>query len=285
MKNAKIFIPASIIFIGILLILAFGMLDYNVSLNLVNRNSIWAEFFNMFGEYPSFIGLLVFVAILYGARKRSNQVLNVVYSILAFPFMLLFTYAIVFMPFRYRYEFVESGIPQNIQILTYILALILFAGVIYAVVKIKPEIHRKYRRAAILVGLLVFAEVILVNTLKSIWARPRMRSMEYFEQFKYWWQINGPVSGEYAEELRSFPSGHTANAFIMVAFLSFLDQNKAKLYENFAIFAFAWGALTALSRVVLGAHFLSDVVFSGYMTVVLYFLFEKLINREAKPAK
>ena len=62
-KNAKIIIPASIVFIGVLLILAFGTLDYNASQNLVNEHSIWAEFFNMFGEYPSFIGLLAFVAI------------------------------------------------------------------------------------------------------------------------------------------------------------------------------------------------------------------------------
>ena len=65
MKNAKIFIPASIVFIGILLMLAFGKLDYNVSLNLVDRDSTWAEFFNMFGEFPSFAGLLAFVVISY----------------------------------------------------------------------------------------------------------------------------------------------------------------------------------------------------------------------------
>ena len=283
MKNAKIFIPASIVFIGVLLILAFGTLDYNVSLNLVNRGSIWAEFFNMFGEFPSFAGLLAFVAISYGARNRLNKALNVIYSILAFPFMLLLTYVIVFMPFRYRYEFVETGIPQNMQIIIYVLTAILFAGVVYLVFKIPPETLRKYRRAAGVVALLVFTEVILVNSLKSLWARPRMRSMESFEQFKYWWQINGPVPMN--EELRSFPSGHTANAFIMVAFLSFLDKNKAKLYRNFAIFAFIWCGLTALSRVVLGAHFLSDVVFSGYLTVVLYFLFESLINKEPKPIK
>ena len=280
MKNTNIFVPTSIIFIGVLLVLGFGTIDYNVSLNMVNRHSIWAEFFNMFGEFPSFVGLLTFVAISYGGRKRSNKVLNVIYSILAFPFMLLFTYAIVFMPFRYRYEFVESGIPQNIQILIYVLAVILFAGVVYLVFKIKPETHRKYRRAAGVVALLVVTEVILVNVLKSVWARPRMRSMESFDQFKYWWQINGPAPLT-EEELRSFPSGHTANAFVMIAFLSFLDKDKLKIYRNFAIFALIWGTLTAISRVVLGAHFLSDVVFSGYLTVVLYFLYEKVIKQKS----
>ncbi|MEN8242598.1 MAG: phosphatase PAP2 family protein [Chloroflexota bacterium] len=278
MKNAKIFIPVSIGFIAVLLVLAFGTIDYNVSVNLVNRDSIWAEFFNMFGEAPFLVGLLAFVAALYGGRKRSNKILNIVYSILTFPFLLLFTFGLVQAPFRYRYEFVESGIPQNMQTLTYVLTLILFAGVVYAVFKIKPETFRKYRRAAGIVALLVVTEIILVNVLKSIWARPRMRSMESFEQFKYWWQINGPAAIT-EEELKSFPSGHTANAFVMVAFLSFLDRNKTKLYRNFAIFALAWGVLTGISRVVLGAHFLSDVVFSGYLTVMLYFLFEKLINK------
>jgi membrane-associated phospholipid phosphatase len=283
MKNAKIFIPASIGFIGVLLVLAFGQIDYNVSLQLVNDHSIWAEFFNIFGEMPAFAGLLAFVAISYGGRRRDNKVLNVIYSILAFPFMLLFTYAIVFMPIRYIYEFAEDGIPQGMQSLAFILTVILFVGVVSAVFKIKPETQRKYRRAAGIVALLVVVEIILVNVLKSVWARPRMRSIDSFEQFKYWWQINGPVS-VMEEELKSFPSGHTANAFVMVAFLSFLDKNKAKLYRNFAIFAFAWGILTAISRVVLGAHFLSDVIFSGYITVLLYFLFEKLFTRNTKSA-
>jgi len=96
MKNAKIFIAASIVFISVLLILAFGMFDYDVSLNLVNPDSVWAEFFNMFGEFPSFAGLLVWVAVLYGGRKRTNKILNVIYTILAFPFMFLFSYVIVF---------------------------------------------------------------------------------------------------------------------------------------------------------------------------------------------
>lgn len=281
MKNTKIFIPASIGFIGVLLVLAFGQIDYNVSQALVNDHSIWAEFFNMFGEYPAFTGLLAFTAISYGGRKRENKVLNVIYSILAYPFMLLFTYALVFMPIRYAYEFAEDGVPQGMQILAIVLTVILYAGVIYTVFKIKPETHRKYKRAASVVALLVVVEIILVNLFKSVWARPRMRSIDSFEQFRYWWQINGPVS-VMEEELKSFPSGHTANAFIMVAFLSFLDWNKTKLYRNFAIFAFAWGILTAVSRVVLGAHFLSDVVFSGYITVVLYFLFESVIKKKPR---
>ena len=280
MKNAKIFIPVSIGFIGVLLVLAFGQIDYNVSLALVNRDSIWAEFFNMFGEMPAFAGLLASIAFSYGARKRKNNFLNIVYSILAFPFMLLLTYAIVFMPIRYIYEFAEDGIPQGIHILAFVLTAVLYAGVVYAVFKVKPETHRKYRRASGIIALLVVVEIIIVNLFKSLWARPRMRSIASFEEFRYWWQINGPVS-VMEEELKSFPSGHTANAFVMVAFLSFLDRNKTKLYRNFAIFGFAWGILTAVSRVVLGAHFLSDVVFSGYITVVLYFLFEKLLNKTA----
>ncbi|MEY4590298.1 MAG: hypothetical protein RL497_2374, partial [Pseudomonadota bacterium] len=51
----------------------------------------------------------------------------------------------------------------------------------------------------------------------------------------------------------SFPSGHSSAAFMFATFVYYLDVNLGFL-------AFIWAVNIALSRVVLGVHFISDVM-------------------------
>lgn len=271
----KTFIIITIVFAVLLGVLGFGSIDYDISRNSINRESVWAEFFNMFGELPFTGGLLVFTAILVGSRNRNRKWSSWIGSIIGYPFMLLFSFLVVVMPFRYYYEF-DGGIPGGQFAIIGLLALLLFLSVLISLKKLGQERLRRYRKAATVLGVLIFAEVILVNVLKIIWARPRMRNIETFDQFRYWWQINGPMN---SEEFKSFPSGHTANAFVMLATLSFIPNNLEKKKLYFTFFALVFGGFTALSRVVLGAHFLSDVVFSGYFVIILYFVLESLIRK------
>lgn len=277
MNNKKILMISSVGFVGILFVLAFGKIDYNISNKLINSNSTWANFFNMFGEIPAYLGLAVATIILYGGRKHRSVVKNLLFGTISYILLLMFSLIISYMPIRYLFEFDDSGIPTIYRYLIFAIALILFTVSVVLIKKVDQKTFEKFKRSAIVIITLVVIEVLFVNVLKIIWARPRMRSIENFESFRYWWQINGPLN---SEEFKSFPSGHTANAFVMLVLLSFVDKNKSNLRRNVAIFAFTWGILTAISRVVIGAHFLSDVVFSGYITVVLYFVFDSLINRK-----
>ena len=102
-----------------------------------------------------------------------------------------------------------------------------------------------------------------------------MRSISSIEQFKYWWEVNGFLN---LEEFKSFPSGHTANAFAMIAGVEFISEEKETLKNKWLIFAFSWGILTAFSRVVLGAHFVSDVIFGGVVTITLFWIISKAVK-------
>ena len=45
----------------------------------------------------------------------------------------------------------------------------------------------------------------------------------------------------------------------------------------FVVFGLAWGSFVALSRVILGAHFLSDVIVGGFLTLVVMLVLEQLL--------
>jgi hypothetical protein len=80
------------------------------------------------------------------------------------------------------------------------------------------------------------------------------------------------------EDLLSFPSGHTANAFVMatVLFHEFKDTKPVLAYSGF-VFASATGAL----RVLNNEHWVSDVLVGagiGIMVTDLVYRFEPLKN-------
>lgn len=266
--NKKIIYGALGVLAILLGILAMGQIDYTISKEIVNKNSIWAEFFNMFGELPANLGLLIGTGILYGIRNREVKWKNAISSIFGIFFMMLFSFMSVFIPIRYIFEFSKDGVPTAAIVTAGVLAIILFLTSLFIINKLGKEKLREVKKIALVLILLVVLEIIIVNVLKIVWGRPRMRSMESFEQFKYWFQINGPALGE---EFKSFPSGHTANGFVMIAYSLFLPYFKKINEKGFMIFAIVWGSLVALSRVVLGAHFLSDVLIGGYITIFTFY--------------
>ena len=80
----------------------------------------------------------------------------------------------------------------------------------------------------------------------------------------------------------SFVSGHAAGAFFLVSFAFLLRAPRRRRCAMAS--ALAFGAASGLGRIVLGAHFLSDVVFAGLIVyAVAWALHDLLLVREVKP--
>ncbi len=278
-KAIKQFTIGSIIFLVIALtILAMGQIDYNISKSLINRESLWAEFFNLFGEIPAYLGLLVSTVILLGGRKKTNKIWNIIAFCIGSFFTIFFSYSVIFIPVHYIFEFEESGIPKNISYIVLIVGLVLGLVLIFLANKNNEKLN-KLKKQALFIITLVVLETLTVNVLKMAWARPRMRSITSFEEFNYWYQIAGWANDS---ELKSFPSGHTANSFCILAFYVFLPYFKRIKPSVFLAFGVAWGTCVAISRVVLGAHFLSDVLVGGYVTIFLFLVLNHLFFKNTK---
>lgn len=126
-------------------------------------------------------------------------------------------------------------------------------------------------RWALMVLAVWAAQAIILNVIvKPLWSRPRMRVIEVTPglNFQPWWVIGNPdkwsyiAAGVIKDGFKSFASGHTAHAAIglMLAGLpaAAFTEKSARRRVVFWIAA-AVAALVAFGRIVIGAHFLSDV--------------------------
>jgi lipid A 4'-phosphatase len=101
--------------------------------------------------------------------------------------------------------------------------------------------------------------LIVNSVLKDHWGRARPSQIEAFGGTRQF--TPAPLPAAQCRRNCSFPSGHAALGFSLVAFAFLLPAGAARRRGVTA--AFGCGAVVGLARVAQGAHFLSDVVFAG----------------------
>jgi lipid A 4'-phosphatase len=126
------------------------------------------------------------------------------------------------------------------------------------------------RAALYLVLALTLGPGLLVNTiLKDHWGRARPSQIVEFGGDKQFTPTLVPA--RQCERNCSFPSGHAALGFSLVAFAFLIPGRRRRRLAATA--AMALGSLYGIGRIAQGGHFLSDVVVSGLLvTATSWFL-------------
>lgn len=112
-------------------------------------------------------------------------------------------------------------------------------------------------------GIAVMAvQLITVDIMKNVWGRVRFRDLiavGSYDDFTNWYIVNGKNGN------KSFPSGHTAGASMFFLTMLFpLLSDKLKKYSSlFFLIPFVYTVNIAVTRLVMGAHYLSDVTVGG----------------------
>ncbi len=120
--------------------------------------------------------------------------------------------------------------------------------------------------------------LLLVNAiLKGLWTRPRPRHLQGFfgtEPFRSWWLPFGGGDHE------SFPSGHAASAFVLIALALAVDgRDRPWLKAALAALVVTYGGLVSYARLLQGAHFLSDVWFGGGIGYLAAVVVDRALER------
>ena len=109
--------------------------------------------------------------------------------------------------------------------------------------------------------LLIVGPGILVNVLcKPYWSRPRPHATKPFggeREFLPVWQRG------HGEEDSSFPSGHAATGFYLMAPAFVCYRRRPWTAAAFLLLGLVGGGVIGLARMVAGGHFPSDVLWSG----------------------
>ena len=109
--------------------------------------------------------------------------------------------------------------------------------------------------------LLIVGPGILVNCVfKPYWSRPRPHATTSFggpREFLPVWQRG------FGEEDSSFPSGHAAMGFYLMAPAFVCYRRRPWLAAGFLLLGLAGGVVIGLARMVAGCHFPSDVLWAG----------------------
>lgn len=111
--------------------------------------------------------------------------------------------------------------------------------------------------------------------MKISWGRVRYEDLSSESEFTEWYVINGPDPYN-----KSFPSGHTASAFTFLPLFILINNKKmSKKLKVFLVFTVVgFGLYVAVSRVIIGKHYASDVLFSAGICSILTISFYKIFN-------
>lgn len=129
-----------------------------------------------------------------------------------------------------------------------------------------PEKYRDVLRKTAIIGIIVmFAQIALIEGMKYLWGRVRFRDLlkaGSFDAFTPWYHLNG-INGN-----KSFPSGHTAGAGMsyLMMLLPYMSEKWKKRAQLCFWLPFVYTSIVAFTRLVMGAHYLSDVTMGGIVS-------------------
>ena len=253
---------AAIAAILCLCLLTGTFLDYQISSALFNPSSLFGRFVEAAGELPFELTASVAGIMLVRAARPDSKaskwlaVLGILVNVGLAGYEVLGSLH------------VGGKLVAAQLVLTFVLAI---AGNVVAYRATHDAAPQELKRWALMVLVVWVIQAIILNVIvKPLWSRPRMRVIESTQglEFQPWWVIGNPdkwnyiAAGVIKDGFKSFASGHTAHAAIgmMLAGLpaaAFKQEPSRRRVVFWAAAAVA--ALVAFGRIVIGAHFLSDV--------------------------
>ncbi|MFX0057756.1 MAG: phosphatase PAP2 family protein [Candidatus Hodarchaeota archaeon] len=249
-----------IIIVWIILAIIFGIYDLNISIAVVDENSNWGNFGADYGEPPGYALIAIALATFLGGYFKSLNLQKI-------PAFISILVGILFIVFAGDETDVLTGLGLIIPVILYI------------IITWKKD-WSDYRTISGIISLLAIIHPLLfVQLVKVFWGRVRFRNLlPGFTDFTPWFIPQG-ITGN-----QSFPSGHTSMGWMFLPLLIPLRkwQWKNPIRIIGTILIIGWGVFVGLSRIVVGAHYASDVLFSTFIPILITILLYKkyYLNQE-----
>jgi membrane-associated phospholipid phosphatase len=186
---------------------------------------------------------------------------------------------------------ISWNISATLLMISIIISLIINFVIFYCFSKVEKTVFESLVKWALLTIFVCVIDYFFVGTLKNIFQRPRFRNIFNDEtntlKFKSWYELKlHPQNPASSSKTKSFPSAHTsyASSLYSLLFLPWILKNSwFKKHSLFLrLFIFLLITITAFSRIMSGAHYLSDVLFGTAIVFVSFLLVQFLFFKQSK---
>jgi len=251
----------------------FAFADLQISNSIVNQNAGWAVFLEQYGELPGLV--IIILGIFFFSQKLNyNSKLKLifvrVFLVLGETVTITYLIFVVLQNVTGSQSFFFS-FDKFITVLSLVVSILLVFPVKIWKVQISDLTHSFSK---IVVGMVLFGYLICIQLVKIFWGRLRFRDLNSIQSdFTEWYLPQGITGSE------SLPSGHAAMAWMLLPLIILLPKknNIIKFFTTGIILA--WGIAVPLSRVVIGAHYASDVLFGSFVIIISFLVFtEKYLS-------
>ena len=313
MKDRKLTIPTflylilfALCIVGIILG-SFYDLPINNAIAAKLGDNPYGAFFETIGIIPSYLtiglaGGMIGFGVISKAREQEQKPLRI--GLIAIGAVILVGALIggtIFLGGQLStgdpYDRYGIRLPSRVAslIISFALQALMYVFVFFCLDRKKAD---KLIKIGAIIAFGIMVQWICLHFLKQLGGRPRYRFLfgednGIFEGVKYtyqeWFQFS--PNNPHMEYFKSWPSGHSASIAVIlgVAYLPLVSKWRFK-HDVIIIFIVAsiYAFNVFFSRMLAGAHFLSDVSFGGligfFLIFIASFLIEKLLPYKEPPA-
>ena len=292
-KRFHFYILGGVLLIGLIL---GSFFDLQINTALFNKTNVFGLIVSSFGMIPGYGCLSLLGGALFYITLKSTDFQKWLKAILFVMSAAMFGISIYFLG---KDVFSVNGFEnKKLYWLGFVIMGVIMCGVFYlgTLIGKKNENPKMWIIILVLAAAIFMALVPGVTLFKSIMHRPRYRIAVYegYSSFHNWWEpckdykdvINAYPSVLTKEEFKSFPSGHAGASMVGLISLSYLplfNKNWMKHQTLLFYIAFAWGLVVMFARMLVGAHFLSDVCVGALLTVVFFYIANEIVVKKLLP--
>ena len=292
-KRFHFYILGGVLLIGLIL---GSFFDLQINAALFNKTNVFGLIVSSFGMIPGYGCLSLLGGALFYITLKSTDFQKWLKAILFVMSAAMFGISIYFLG---KDVFSVNGFEnKKLYWLGFVIMGVIMCGVFYlgTLLGKKNENPKMWIIILVLAAAIFMALVPGVTLFKSIMHRPRYRIAVYegYSSFHNWWEpckdykdvINAYPSVLTKEEFKSFPSGHAGASMVGLISLSYLplfNKNWMKHQTLLFYIAFAWGLVVMFARMLVGAHFLSDVCVGALLTVVFFYIANEIVVKKLLP--
>ena len=256
-------------------------------------SNFFVAFFEIFGEAILYILLACAFAIIYDFFYKKNTSRKVLKTVILIACSILELASIFLVFHNILGNAFDHSSPQFEKFFSYFQSKVFVVAlsglisyfVIYLFSKLSYETLSNLIKWAVIILLVVVLSNGIVKLLKIIMHRTRFRAMLFvgdteFNYYTNWFVINKktfssvlPMASDF---FKSFPSGHACagtSIFLLCLLPMFTQRFNTKKWKiTFITISSIYVFLLDLSRIICGAHFLTDVFIGSFITIGIMFL-------------